>query len=189
MAAKASFRHCDRVRAPHLPAFALVAKTKTAETVPKGIGSTRHSLDFLQKLALAAIFGRFFRRRLSRTHAPAMYAQPTTPQNGYNRMVAFESARQRRNSFAMSRQRISACEKEDVMGFISSFKRGLSGDYSYEIAGEPVVCPHCGSRDFEKSDAQLNTVGLTFLGLDWANRSATILICKNCGRIEWFLEG
>lgn len=28
--------------------------------MPKGIESTRHSLDFLQKLALAAIFGRFF---------------------------------------------------------------------------------------------------------------------------------
>jgi len=34
----------------------------------------------------------------------------------------------------------------------------------------------------------LNTVGLTFLELDWANRSGSLLICVKCGHIEWFLE-
>jgi hypothetical protein len=32
-----------------------------------------------------------------------------------------------------------------------------------------------------------NTAGLTFLNLDWANRSAATLTCTACGRIEWFL--
>ena len=73
------------------------------------------------------------------------------------------------------------------MGFMESFRRGLSGDDSYEIAGHSVVCSHCGSEHFEGSTAQLNTAGLTFLNLDWANRNATILICKTCGHIEWFV--
>jgi len=34
----------------------------------------------------------------------------------------------------------------------------------------------------------LNTVGLTFLELDWANRSGSLLICVKCSHIEWFLE-
>lgn len=59
---------------------------------------------------------------------------------------------------------------------------------SYEVASRIVECSHCGSKKFEKSTAQLNTAGLTFLGLDWANRNATILICARCGHIEWFLE-
>ena len=32
----------------------------------------------------------------------------------------------------------------------------------------------------------LNTVLMTFIGLDYANRQATILRCARCGRIEWF---
>jgi hypothetical protein len=35
--------------------------------------------------------------------------------------------------------------------------------------------------------AQLNTAGLTFFNLDWANRSAATLTCTSCGRIEWYL--
>lgn len=73
------------------------------------------------------------------------------------------------------------------MGFFESFNRGLSGDYSYERAGLPVTCSHCGGREFSKGEAMLNTAGLTFLDLDWANRSATVLTCKNCGHLEWFV--
>ncbi len=73
------------------------------------------------------------------------------------------------------------------MGFFESFDRDMRGYYSYEIAGRAVTCSHCGGQDFEKSDAQLNTAGLTFLDLDWANRSATVLTCKGCGHLEWFL--
>ena len=58
------------------------------------------------------------------------------------------------------------------MGFLESFNRGLSGDDGYE---------------FDERSAQLNTMGLTFLDLDWANRSATVLVCKVCGHLEWFL--
>lgn len=74
------------------------------------------------------------------------------------------------------------------MGFFSSFKRGLNDDWQFGVAGRQVVCPHCGGTEFESSNAMLNTRGLTFLDLDWANRSATVLICKACGHIEWFLD-
>ncbi|HEV8449509.1 MAG TPA: hypothetical protein VGQ44_21990 [Gemmatimonadaceae bacterium] len=35
--------------------------------------------------------------------------------------------------------------------------------------------------------AQSNTAGMTFLKLDWPNRSAATATCTGCGRIEWFL--
>ena len=80
------------------------------------------------------------------------------------------------------------------MGFISSFKRALNSDESdsggdeYVIAGKQVVCSHCGGTQFEESEAQLNTRGLTFLDLDWANQSADVLVCCNCGHLEWFMD-
>ena len=73
------------------------------------------------------------------------------------------------------------------MGFMESFNRGLSGDREYERAGKQVVCSHCGGTEFEESSAQLNTAGLSFLNLDWANRSAAVFVCLQCGHIEWFL--
>ena len=29
---------------------------------------------------------------------------------------------------------------------------------------------------------------MTLLGLDWANRSAHLLICTTCSHINWFIE-
>jgi predicted nucleic-acid-binding Zn-ribbon protein len=61
-----------------------------------------------------------------------------------------------------------------------------SGD-TFDVAGKAVRCPHCGGERFIEGRAQLNTAGLTFLDLDWANRSAATLACVDCGRLEWFL--
>ncbi len=63
---------------------------------------------------------------------------------------------------------------------------GPSGE-PFEVAGKPVRCPHCGGERFVEGRAQLNSAGLTFLNLDWANRSAATLACVECGRLEWFL--
>ena len=63
---------------------------------------------------------------------------------------------------------------------------GPTGD-TFEVAGRPVRCPHCGGQHFVEGRAQLNTAGMTFLNLDWANRSAATLACVGCGRVEWFL--
>jgi predicted nucleic-acid-binding Zn-ribbon protein len=65
---------------------------------------------------------------------------------------------------------------------------GANGPGEYEAGGKKVACPHCGASEFAEGRAQLNTAGMTFLGLDWANESATTLACTNCGRVEWFLK-
>jgi uncharacterized protein len=60
--------------------------------------------------------------------------------------------------------------------------------HTYQITGKSIICPHCGNDRFDKKSALLNTAGLTFLNLDWANRSATVLVCKKCGYIQWFMQ-
>lgn len=59
---------------------------------------------------------------------------------------------------------------------------------TYTILGKPVICAQCGGREFNEASALLNTPGMTFMGLDWANRTATILCCTRCGRIDWYLH-
>ena len=57
----------------------------------------------------------------------------------------------------------------------------------YETAGKPIVCPHCEGRTFFEASALLNTRGLTFFNLDWADKAATTLACEACGLILWFM--
>jgi len=61
----------------------------------------------------------------------------------------------------------------------------LSG---FTVAGRRVACPHCGNDRFALGEAQLNTAGMSFIGLDWANRSASTLACSECGHVAWFLQ-
>ena len=56
----------------------------------------------------------------------------------------------------------------------------------YKIKGRQLTCHHCGGEHFEQSAAQLNTSFMTFLDLDWLNKTSQIYICSDCGRIEWF---
>ncbi len=65
---------------------------------------------------------------------------------------------------------------------------GELGPGEYMAAGRKIRCPHCGGTYFIEGSAQLNTAGMTFLGLDWANRSATTLMCDHCGYIQWYGE-
>jgi uncharacterized protein len=76
------------------------------------------------------------------------------------------------------------------MGFFDEFRRGLAGDETrrYRVEGLPVKCPHCGGEDFDAGTALLNSRGMTLLGLDWANREASLLICTTCSEVRWFLE-
>lgn len=66
---------------------------------------------------------------------------------------------------------------------ISEFEPG-----NFQVDNKKIECPHCGNDKFARSSAQLNSTGMTFVGLDWADRSATTLACTQCGRIEWFLR-
>ena len=79
---------------------------------------------------------------------------------------------------------------------MSSFMNGLRAAYKsltedfgpgrYAVEGKPVRCPHCGGETFAEGEALLNTVGMTFLNVDWANKTASTLMCAACSRIEWF---
>ena len=65
---------------------------------------------------------------------------------------------------------------------------GPTGPSQYRAAGKKILCPHCTADEFAQGEAQLNTAGMSFMNLDWANKSATTLACTNCGRIQWFLK-
>ncbi len=56
------------------------------------------------------------------------------------------------------------------------------------VQGKKLVCPVCDHKYFYTRKSMLNTRGLTFLNLDWANKSATNYICGHCGYIFWFLN-
>lgn len=81
-----------------------------------------------------------------------------------------------------------------MSGFLQAFKRGVkaasgpSGPGPYTAQGKAVSCSHCGIAEFAEGSAQLNTAGMSFLNLDWANKSATTLACSQCGLVHWFLE-
>jgi len=34
----------------------------------------------------------------------------------------------------------------------------------------------------------MNTPGLTFFGVEWANKQAENLVCASCGHVLWFLR-
>lgn len=58
----------------------------------------------------------------------------------------------------------------------------------YKAGTAHLVCSCCQNDTFDKDYRQLNTKGATFFNLDWANRAATILICKQCSFISWFMH-
>ena len=77
------------------------------------------------------------------------------------------------------------------MGFFSLFKRSAptAPEVSfYSLHGKKITCQHCGGDQFFERNALLNTVGMTFFDLDWANRQAALLVCLSCRHIQWYLE-
>jgi uncharacterized protein with PIN domain len=58
---------------------------------------------------------------------------------------------------------------------------------AYEIQDRVVRCSHCGNGLFWVKRAQLNSSVSTFFNVDWADQSATCLICSECSCIHWFL--
>lgn len=67
-----------------------------------------------------------------------------------------------------------------VRGAAGSMKPGR-----FAAAGIQLSCTHCKHAEFERREAQLNTAGMSFLDLDWMNRSGTALVCTNCGLAHW----
>lgn len=73
--------------------------------------------------------------------------------------------------------------KRGAKAAVNSFRPG-----QYVVEGKNVTCPHRGNQEFAVGSAQLNSAGMTFIGLDWADKTAHTLLCSNCGRIEWFMQ-
>jgi hypothetical protein len=56
------------------------------------------------------------------------------------------------------------------------------------ISGREMICPICGHDHFWKRRTLMNTPGMTFMGVEWANKQAENLICNSCGYIYWFMK-
>lgn len=56
-----------------------------------------------------------------------------------------------------------------------------------QIAGRPLRCEICHHTRFYSREGKIQTTGMTFFDLDWANASATCLVCEQCGYVHWFL--
>jgi len=55
--------------------------------------------------------------------------------------------------------------------------------------GAALACLVCGGGEFARREIKLNTTGMTFMDLDWANRSGEGAICQACGFVHTFLDG
>jgi hypothetical protein len=47
-------------------------------------------------------------------------------------------------------------------------------------------CLNCGDTSFTRREVKLNTSGMSFAGLDWANKSGDGYICNACGFLHTF---
>lgn len=63
-----------------------------------------------------------------------------------------------------------------------------NGPRRYQVAGRILSCPACGHDRFVIGTAQLQTSGMSFVGLDWTQKESSTLACVVCSRIEWFLN-
>jgi predicted nucleic-acid-binding Zn-ribbon protein len=55
--------------------------------------------------------------------------------------------------------------------------------------GKEFRCLVCGGGRFQRREIKMNTTGLTFFNLDFANRSAVGVICRSCGFVHMFAGG
>lgn len=56
-----------------------------------------------------------------------------------------------------------------------------------EVHSRQIKCVVCSNEYFYTREAQLNTSAASFFNIDWANKSATCLVCSECTHIMWFL--
>lgn len=56
------------------------------------------------------------------------------------------------------------------------------------IKGNKLECVVCKNDTFWERRTLMNTPGMTFMKLDWANKTAQNYICDNCGYVHWFMD-
>jgi hypothetical protein len=55
------------------------------------------------------------------------------------------------------------------------------------VNNRPLLCLVCGGGEFWDREVKLNSSGMEFLNLAWANQSALGLLCANCGYVHEFV--
>jgi len=60
---------------------------------------------------------------------------------------------------------------------------------SFHAADKQVECPHCENILFHQRKASLNTAVSSMTNTEWTDPEACILVCANCSRLLWFLDG
>jgi len=50
-----------------------------------------------------------------------------------------------------------------------------------------LSCHVCGGLTFASREVKMTTTGMTFLDLDWLNKSADGVICLRCGYVHVFM--
>lgn len=58
----------------------------------------------------------------------------------------------------------------------------------FRCGGVDLRCPVCGHEEFRRRSLQLNSAAAGLLNLEWLNKSACVLVCGNCRRMEVFAE-
>ena len=81
-------------------------------------------------------------------------------------------------------EKMPAKDKDKILKEVES--RFHEGAAKRIIHDKTLICPVCGHEEFWKRKTLMNTPGLTFMGVEWANKQAENLICDACGYIYWF---
>lgn len=74
-----------------------------------------------------------------------------------------------------------------VRAGIAAFKEGDQPS-EYSVGGRPVRCPLCTHTKFLPGRALLNSKVRSVFNVDWLDPTASLLVCGECGRIEWFAQ-
>ncbi|MEV5576079.1 hypothetical protein AB0L06_39125 [Spirillospora sp. NPDC052269] len=65
--------------------------------------------------------------------------------------------------------------------------KGRGGPKRYSLPnGQRLSCPVCQNELFDRRYYKLNTSGMEFMDLAWANKNATCMVCSECCHILWF---
>ncbi len=58
-----------------------------------------------------------------------------------------------------------------------------------QVAGRLLRCLVCDHDRFTRREVSMNTAGMSFMGLDWANKKGDGAICRECGFVHTFMGG
>lgn len=70
---------------------------------------------------------------------------------------------------------------------MSNYATPLSSEGQIHVAGKTLACLVCGGTNFVRREVNMNTKGMSFLGLDWLNKSGDGAICSACGYVHIFM--